>query len=230
MKTILFIDDDRFLTTLYRTKLQNEGYTVEVALGGKEALGKLKTFHPHIIILDLNMPEMNGVETLKRIQSNPDLRNIPVIVFSTGYVQQLSDEVHSLGIEKLLTKSQCSPNQLLSEIESTLQGGLQDGELVGSKICSQSVTMGATDDNHIENLLNSDSETQRAMLVALSEKLRPELEMALATESGSKSELLGRAMQKLLEDFRNHPERITQNSVQAFKKGIENLDRLTLSE
>jgi CheY-like chemotaxis protein len=225
MKTVLFIDDDQFVTTLYRAKLQGEGYHVEIAHSGQEALEKLKTLRPHTIILDLNMPEMNGAETLKQIRANPQLKDIPVIVFSNGYVQQLIDEVCPLGVQKFFTKSQCPPNQLLSEIKSTLMAGLQTEESVIPKTRMETAADTAPNNVDIESLLNANPETQRTTLAALYKKIQPNLDAALASEANSREELLGRALKTLLEDLFDHPEHITENSAQTLKKGIEGLHR-----
>jgi len=78
MKKILVVDDEETIRFLYQEELGEEGYAVEVAANGQEALDKLNTFHPDLITLDIKMPAMDGVETLRRIREVQ--RDLPVIL------------------------------------------------------------------------------------------------------------------------------------------------------
>jgi DNA-binding response OmpR family regulator len=90
MKKILVVDDEETIRFLYQEELGEEGYTVEVAANGQEALDKLNTFHPDLITLDIKMPAMDGVETLRRIREVK--RDLPVILCSAWgeYKQDLT--------------------------------------------------------------------------------------------------------------------------------------------
>jgi len=80
MKKILLVDDEESIHLLYRAELEEEGYNVHSALGGEDALQKLKIVSPDLVILDINMPGMNGIEVLRQIKEiNP---KTPVILCS----------------------------------------------------------------------------------------------------------------------------------------------------
>ena len=80
MKKILVVDDEENIRLLYQEELEEEGYTVEVAAHGQEALEKVNTFKPDLVTLDIRMPGMDGVETLRKIREVQ--RNLPVILCS----------------------------------------------------------------------------------------------------------------------------------------------------
>lgn len=81
---ILIIDDNKDFLEIFSTKLKASGYEVKTAGGGKEGIIEAKTFKPDLILLDVEMPEMGGVEALSKIKSDPELSNIK-ISFLTNY-------------------------------------------------------------------------------------------------------------------------------------------------
>jgi CheY-like chemotaxis protein len=90
MKKILIVDDEESIRFLYREELEEEGYIVECAKNGEEALEKLSVFKPDLISLDIKMPVMDGIETLKRIREKE--RHLPIILCSAygEYKQDLT--------------------------------------------------------------------------------------------------------------------------------------------
>jgi CheY-like chemotaxis protein len=99
--TILIVDDDYDIRLLYQLELVEEGYNIFLAKNGKEALEIIKKIVPDLIILDINMPVMNGLETLGRILGSN--KKIPVI-FNTAYSSYQSSFL-SWAAEKYLVKS-----------------------------------------------------------------------------------------------------------------------------
>ncbi len=76
----MVVDDEENIRFLYKEELEDEGFTVELAKNGEEALEKLPDFKPDLITLDIKMPGMNGIEVLKRIREQD--RKLPIVLCS----------------------------------------------------------------------------------------------------------------------------------------------------
>lgn len=90
MKKIMIVDDEESIRLLYKEELEEEGFSVELAKSGEEALEKLRAFKPDLITLDIKMPGMGGIETLRRIREVD--RELPIILCSAygEYKQDLT--------------------------------------------------------------------------------------------------------------------------------------------
>ena len=90
MKRILIVDDEENIRFLYKEELEDEGFAVDLAKNGEEALEKVDQFQPDLITLDIKMPGLNGLEVLKRIREQK--RNLPIILCSAygEYKQDLT--------------------------------------------------------------------------------------------------------------------------------------------
>ncbi len=80
MKKILVVDDEESIRFLYKEELEEDGYVVECAKDGEEAIEKLPVFKPDLVSLDIKMPGMDGIEALKRIREKE--RQLPIILCS----------------------------------------------------------------------------------------------------------------------------------------------------
>lgn len=101
MKKILLVDDEDSIHLLYREELEEEGYEVHSALSGEEALAQLKLIAPDLVILDINMPGINGIDVLRQIKEmNPSL---PVIL-SSAY-QEFKQDLATWASDEYIVKS-----------------------------------------------------------------------------------------------------------------------------
>jgi len=101
MTTILLVEDDKNQRLLYELELKQEGYEIITATNGKEVLEKIEEQLPDIIIMDINMPKMDGIEAMGRILSRN--KDIPVII-NTAY-SNYKDSFMSWAADAYIVKS-----------------------------------------------------------------------------------------------------------------------------
>jgi CheY-like chemotaxis protein len=101
MEKVLCVDDDLSLLRLYQEELTEEGYRVILAKDGKEALKKFEKESPHVVVMDIRMPVMDGIETLTAMLGKD--RQIPVIL-NTAY-PQYQENFMTWGAEAYVIKS-----------------------------------------------------------------------------------------------------------------------------
>ncbi|MGO8836570.1 MAG: response regulator [Limisphaerales bacterium] len=121
-RSILFVEDDAVVLTTYRNLLQREGFRVESAGDGLEALKALSQATPDLIVLDLMLPKFDGADVLKFIRADPRLKTIPIIIFSNAQVTDFAED----EITKHLRKTDCTPSILLHTIQAMLDAASGD--------------------------------------------------------------------------------------------------------
>ncbi len=122
MAKVFLIDDDSNIRTLYGGQFQRHGFDVKVVLNGKQALEALSTYKPEVILLDMMMPEMDGMVFLKELRTNSDANNIPVIILTN---LEATDDVLE-GILKYkpayyMLKFNTAPEDIVQKINDVLQ-------------------------------------------------------------------------------------------------------------
>jgi len=120
MKKLLIIEDDQIVGTIYRHKFRAEGFQVELATDGEAGLKAVASFEPSIVILDLMLPKLNGVEVLKRLRERHESRGLPVIVLTNAYMSTLVQDAWRAGANHCMIKANCSPKQLVELVNKTL--------------------------------------------------------------------------------------------------------------
>ncbi len=124
MKRIMFVEDDALICRIYGQKLKDAGFEVAVAGDGLEAVKQMPGFKPELVVLDLLMPKMTGADVLKYMRKHPELKNIPVIVFSNSFLTDLVEQVAELGVEAALVKAAMTPAGLVQAINCVLEGNI----------------------------------------------------------------------------------------------------------
>ena len=120
MAKILIAEDEKALNDAYVMILKHAGHTVKSALDGAEALKITEKFEPDVILLDLRMPEVGGIEFLEQYKLPEKHPKVKVIIFSNLDMQKEIDLAFKLGAAKYMLKSWASPKELTAMIEAQL--------------------------------------------------------------------------------------------------------------
>lgn len=119
-KLILIAEDDPFISRMYQIKLEGAGLRVIVKNNGRDAFEAIKTEHPNLAILDINMPELSGLEVLAALQSESfDFTSMPVIVLTNSSALADRNAAQSYGAEYLV-KAELTPREVLNLISEKL--------------------------------------------------------------------------------------------------------------
>ncbi|MGH2813496.1 MAG: response regulator [Actinomycetota bacterium] len=119
---ILIVDDDPAIRRLLNHSLELEGYLVATASDGEEALDQLPVVDPDVVVLDIMMPRMNGLDVLERIRRDPDTADLPVILLTAKSAKEDVWEGWQRGVDYYMTKP-FDVEELLRFIEYVLSGG-----------------------------------------------------------------------------------------------------------
>jgi CheY-like chemotaxis protein len=128
-KTILFVEDNPLVLMIYSRWLQREGFAVEAAEDGEVAVEKLARLKPDLVVLDLMLPKMSGVEVLGFIRRHAGLKDTPVVVFSNAYADLNESALKTVnaGANCRLLKTEYPPARLLTTVREML--GLSRSEV-----------------------------------------------------------------------------------------------------
>jgi len=119
-KRLLLVEDDRFLRRACEVSLKQRGFAVTSAVDGEEGLRLARSERPDLILLDMLMPKLSGLDVLKALRSDPATRGLRVLVLSNSSREQDVQEVTRLGIEGYLVKSNLSLQSLGDEVTRIL--------------------------------------------------------------------------------------------------------------
>lgn len=120
-KTILIIEDDKFLREMIGRRLQEEEYNVSMAVDGEEGIKKIQQEKPDLILLDLILPGIDGFEVLERMRKEPELSKIPVIILSNLGQKEEVERGLNLGAVDYLIKAHFTPREIIEKIKSVLE-------------------------------------------------------------------------------------------------------------
>lgn len=119
-KAVLVVDDDLTLLEMYQARLKEEGYIIQLARNGEEALGIAKKNRPNVILLDIMMPGLNGLDVLRQLKDDPETKDIPVIVLTALIEAIKKDEAIAAGAVGYIVKSESMPQDVVAKIKEVL--------------------------------------------------------------------------------------------------------------
>jgi DNA-binding response OmpR family regulator len=120
MTKIAIIEDDATINQMYRMKFEADGFDVRIANNGKIGVELVASFEPDVILLDLQMPEMNGAEALKHIRAQDSSKTTPVIVLTNLGEEEAPAEIRSLGIHSYIVKANLTPRQVVAHVKEAI--------------------------------------------------------------------------------------------------------------
>jgi DNA-binding response OmpR family regulator len=119
-KKVMLVEDDRFLSSLIKARLEKDGFTVIQSFDGDDAIKRLPEERPNLVILDLIMPKTNGFEVLKQISLMPGLERTPVVIVSNLAQDSDIEKAQQLGAKAYFVKVKISIDDLIGKIENLL--------------------------------------------------------------------------------------------------------------
>ena len=126
MTRIVFVEDDVLIARIYRRKLEDAGYKVLLAEDGLAAMKLIPECRPDLVVLDILLPKLSGVDVLKFLRQQPEFKFLPVVVFSNVFLNTLWEELAGWEVQEMLLKSSVTPPQLVATIQKILkQPGMQ---------------------------------------------------------------------------------------------------------
>jgi len=119
-KKVMIVEDDEHISKVYEIKLAKEGFTSSLAVDGDEAVAKITSEKPDLILLDLMIPKKDGFGVLEDIKKVPELASIPVIVLSNLGQQSDQDRALGLGANEYLVKVDYPIQEVVDRIKGYL--------------------------------------------------------------------------------------------------------------
>ena len=126
MAKILIVEDDPLMSRLYQKIFTFEKYDVEMAGDGEEGLMKARQAKPTLILLDVMMPKLNGLQVLERLKVDPETKGIPVVMLTNLSGEKDAETALSKGAVKYIIKSEHEPKEVADMVKEILAGYTRD--------------------------------------------------------------------------------------------------------
>ena len=117
---LLLVEDNPIIQRMYSRNFELANFQVTTASDGTMGVSTALSLHPDIIVMDVMMPNMNGLEALKLLKENEQTKAIPVIMLSANEDDNLFKQALDLGASRYLLKSSLDPNSIVDMINETI--------------------------------------------------------------------------------------------------------------
>src|SRR4030042_5905396 len=131
MAKILIVEDDPLISRLYEKIFSFERYEISLAKDGQEGLDKARLEKPTLILLDIMMPKLNGLQVLERLKADPETKGIPVVMLTNLSGEKDAETALSKGAVKYIVKSEHEPKEV-ADMDKGLLAGYTRDEVPGS--------------------------------------------------------------------------------------------------
>jgi two-component system, OmpR family, phosphate regulon response regulator PhoB len=118
---ILIVEDDLFIRELYERQLSLEGFQVQTAEDGEIGLARISESVPDLLLLDIMLPKVSGLDLLRTIKAKEETKSIPVILLTNLGQDSVIKEGFNLGADGYLIKSAYTPDQIITEVKKFLE-------------------------------------------------------------------------------------------------------------
>ena len=118
--TVLFVEDDSLLLKMYKTKFESEGFNVISALDGEEGLNAAIGQKVDLIILDIMMPRLSGLDMLGKYRQDAKGKNVPVIILTNLTREEEMKRAKELGVREFIVKADYTPSEVVRKIKDYL--------------------------------------------------------------------------------------------------------------
>lgn len=120
MARILVVEDDPIISEMYHTAFSFDNYEVQTAADGEAGLAAIKSWQPTIVLLDIMMPKMNGLQVLEAMKSDEVLKNIPVIVLTNLSDKNDAESALARGAVKYIVKAEHNPKEVTDMVKEII--------------------------------------------------------------------------------------------------------------
>lgn len=125
-KLLLIVEDDPLMQRMYQKIFTFEKYDVSTASNGEEGLEKVRSLMPIVVLLDVMMPKMNGLQVLEKIKADPATKHIPVIMLTNLAGEKDAEAALMKGAIKYIVKSEYDPKQIVAMVKEIVAAHSRD--------------------------------------------------------------------------------------------------------
>jgi CheY-like chemotaxis protein len=153
MGTILIVDDEPIIRQLFQNILEREGHAVLVASNGREAIEMMRQRIPNLVMLDLQMPVMDGMSFLRLLRRHPDWMHVPVVIMSALADKQEITSAGSLGVKDYLLKAGFSLPEMRARIGKYFTPAeVESEEVIDAALDLEECSEADSDSDHTSNV------------------------------------------------------------------------------
>lgn len=117
-KKLLLVEDEEFISFIYKRQFEISGYEVDTARDGLMGISQIKNFHYDLILLDIMLPGMNGIDILKAAKSDLTTKDIPIIMLTNLAQENIMQEAFKLGAVAYWIKADSNPSEIVQRVNN----------------------------------------------------------------------------------------------------------------